>query len=217
MVDQYGNLPEGLKWSSKEVKVWEWRCPYGDLCGKNQKLLYKKDTRDECLILGSQHLFDKGQHSDPSFTWQEAVAESANGVTENMKDLVIVIDENGDEQDAPKKTCWRDNKQKGDGWSKPKWRDDADKERPQKRSRSRSRRPPNSGSSSDSDAIMQKARPGEVLISKIELDHLVDCIDRTVAICDSCAQWAKNCADTHEDSSHSLKDCNHTFDRFKRT
>ena len=97
MTNHLADLPSGWRWSTKDVVLWEWRCPFGDLCGKKQRLLYRQETRDDALVAGTWHLFDKKQHSDPEYNWEEAVTESANGLTEGSKEVYIVLDASGEE------------------------------------------------------------------------------------------------------------------------
>lgn len=67
-------LPTKWHRSSKSVVQWEWRRPQGHICDKNQKLLYKKETRAEATIdmdngtcIGSYELFENGRCLD--FKW----------------------------------------------------------------------------------------------------------------------------------------------------
>ena len=78
---QEDGLPDGWTKGEKEVVIYEWRCPHGEVCGKGYKLLYKKDVEKDALTNGAWHLWDK--HKDVFPTWVEAEAEALQGITEN--------------------------------------------------------------------------------------------------------------------------------------
>ena len=235
MTDSWGpDLPDGWTWSTKEVAQWEWRCPFGDLCGKNNRLLYKKKTADDALIAGTWHLFDKQQHSDPPYNWQEAVQAANEGLTEGTKEVNIVLDDKGEEVHPPSKTWWDyGNKGKskcnskakskgfskgGGGWSWGSKGGDAGKDR--------SRSPPSlpallpQGSTSSSDMTLSVggnvSLSSDVAISKIELEHTIDCIKRTVGTCQHCQVFVKGAMDVYENSAAALKECKHTLERLRR-
>ena len=82
-----GELPDGWMWAKKQVPQFEWRCPFGDKCGKNNRLLYKKTTAEDALTAGTWHLFDKKQHSDPPYNWQEAVQAANDGGHDGIRQV----------------------------------------------------------------------------------------------------------------------------------
>ena len=63
------DIPDGRKCYKKTETIYQWRCPRGYFCGKNQKKLYQHKTFDAILKSGSTHLFDKSQHPHPEFSW----------------------------------------------------------------------------------------------------------------------------------------------------
>ena len=104
------------------------------MCGENQRLLYKKKTRDDAIIAGAWHLFDRNKHSDLEHTWEEAVWISEEGLTECTKDVYILLDDSGQEMKNLPRIRWDD---KGEGKGQ---RDAADYGGGRRRSRSRDRR-----------------------------------------------------------------------------
>ena len=64
---------------------------------------------------------------------------------------------------------------------------------------------------------MLSARKSAVGISKVELDHMIDCIDRNVATGEHCSHFAKQAMGVFDTSAKALKGCKHTFERFKRS
>ena len=57
-------LDQGWTRELKRKEVWEFRCPCGSVCGKNQKLMYVKDSEDLAVTAGAWHLYDTQFHSD---------------------------------------------------------------------------------------------------------------------------------------------------------
>jgi hypothetical protein len=90
-------LPEGWQWSTVEKPIWEWRCPHGDKCGKNYRLMYKKSSWLEAITQGNWHLVDKEQHAEPEFTWEEAETISPEGITESTRQWTVVLNADGEE------------------------------------------------------------------------------------------------------------------------
>ena len=88
------------------VPIWEWRCPEGERCGKKCRLLYKKHSEEEAVTAGTWHLYDKAQHPDPEYTWEEAQAKAPEGITESTREIHICLDENGTEVDAPRSATY---------------------------------------------------------------------------------------------------------------
>ena len=101
------NLPSVWQWSWKKVEHWEWRCPFGDVCGFKERLLYRKPTREEALSKGAWHLFGKNAHSE-EYTWQESVYASEAGLTKDTQYIYIVIDDEGQEVGPPTRIWWSD-------------------------------------------------------------------------------------------------------------
>ena len=78
---------------AKSLVHFEWRCPFGDMCGRHQNVLFKKDTRNGVLMLGTWHLFNTEHHPDPTFTWEEAIAGIQQGVSKTTMDNYIIVEE----------------------------------------------------------------------------------------------------------------------------
>ena len=176
MMDEY-NFPEGWKLGKKEEVFFEWRCPFGDMCGNHQKVLFKRDARDDVLAAGTLHLFNKGHHPDPTFTWAEGIAAIEQSVSQKAKEVYIMIDEEGNEHETK---GWKGTKGKSSGKvAKPKWDPAAEYGRRRNRSRSRTYyRHPDAGSAGDN-TIRQSAQPEEEPIHQSEVDDLMNnMIDR---------------------------------------
>ena len=90
------------------------RCPLGDVCGKNYKLLYKKNTEKECADQLAWHIYDRVKHPG-AHTWEDALALAATGVVESTRDHEIYVDENGNEVDKPDAEEESDHDGNGDG------------------------------------------------------------------------------------------------------
>ena len=213
-------------WHLEGSRICGWRCPFGQLCGKNNRLLYKKKDVGDAFTAGTWHLLDKKQHSDPPYTWEEAVVAANDGLTEGKREIDIVLDDNGNEVEPPTKIWW-DSGNKAGGGGKGKggggkswdsWGGDC------RNNRSRSHRswsmPIGSGSSSSTNLTLANGGgvplSSDVYISRIELDHCIDCIQRTVATCEHCHAFARGAMDVFENSAAALKECKHTLERFKR-
>ena len=96
-------LPNGWHADTKTKLYYEWRCPHGEICGKNGKLMYKKDDRDKLLDTGSWHLNTPEMHPNPAGgdTLEDARVEAENGVTEATYEAKIWVEEEGNEYAAP--------------------------------------------------------------------------------------------------------------------
>ena len=134
MTYYWADLPSGWRWSTKEVVVWEWRCPFGDVCGKGDNVLYTKSTRDEAKLVGGFHLFDMHKQPAHRYTVMMAVLGSEAGLTKCTKEECIIVDDSGREISPPTRLRRR-NKGKGKGKS-----DAVDYGGGRERSRSRDRR-----------------------------------------------------------------------------
>ena len=213
-----------MLWHLEGSRICGWRCPFGQLCGKNNRELNMKKDGGDALTAGAWHLLDKKQHWDPLNTWEEAVVAANDGLTEGSREIDIVLNDNGDEVDPPSKIWWDNgNTNKGGGRGKGKgaggnrwdsWGGDCGNNR----SRSPWHMP--HGSSSSNMALSGGANnplSTDVSISKIELDHCIDCIQRTVATCEHCHSFARGAMDVFENSAAALKECKHTLERFKRS
>ena len=134
-----------------------------------------------------------------------------------LKTVYICIDEHGTEQEKP---SWKEADKDSGKMARPKWDAAAEHGRRQKRARSDSYydRPEAPPTPPSTDLPMRQfARHGEVLISRIELDHLIDGIDRTVSNCEHCSHYAKTAASVFDTSSKALKAAKHIFERLRRS
>ena len=222
-MDEHGNLPEGYKYDTKEVTMFQFICPHGDLCKKYDKVLSTKACRDDAVCYGSYHLFDKQQgHGNLNLGWAEACSKAEAGISEIQQKKSIVVDDNGEEVELIK---WKDADKGPVNVARPKWGSSVDwsgRKRPRSESGNDcpetpitppTPRPP---PTPPSETIQKFARKGEVLMSRVELDYLIDGIDRSVDTCDHCAQYAKTAASVFETSAKALKDCKHHFERLRR-
>ena len=175
-------------WHLEGSRICGWRCPFGQLCGKNNRELNMKKDGGDALTAGAWHLLDKKQHWDPLNTWEEAVVAANDGLTEGKREIDIVLDDNGNQVEPPTKIWW-DSGNKAGGGGKGKggggkswdsWGGDC------RNNRSRSHRswsmPIGSGSSSSTNLTLANGGgvplSSDVYISRIELDHCIDCISR---------------------------------------
>ena len=250
-------LPEGWTSGEKDVQIYEWRCPHGAACGKNNKLMYKKQDREDALTCGAWHLFDQEKHNGLHSTWEEAKLAAEEGLTSDIRTFPVFYDKEGVERDLPKRAD--DYSERGTGKGKhsgkassggcgggggrgDRWRDRSRRRRD--RSRSSSRRPGmsraretaaasaivgrNTGrpiaigcaGGSTPLAMREGPRAHEVVISRIELDEMIDGLTRAANSTSACADWCRNFA-THagqafEDEKRSLEATKATLERFRR-
>ena len=202
------------------------------MCNKNNRLLYKKQTAEDATTAGTWHLFDKSQHSDPEYSWDEACAKAQEGLTEGSKEIDIVLNERAEEVEPPTKIWWEKGKGKGKGKSGGGGGGGGgnrrrSRSRSHRRSRSKSHHRASSSAASAELALQPKGgtflqrgpmhpMASEVLISKVELDHMIDCTARTAATCEHCAMFCKQATDVFENAAKAMKECKHTFERFRR-
>ena len=97
-----------MLWHLEGSRICGWRCPFGQLCGKNNRELNMKKDGGDALTAGAWHLLDKKQHWDPLNTWEEAVVAANDGLTEGKREIDIVLDDNGNEVEPP--TLWKKKK-----------------------------------------------------------------------------------------------------------
>ena len=225
MLDEHGNLPEGWKYSSKEVTQYQWACPNPSECKKYKVLTYK-ETRCDALAYGSYHLYNKKLHAD--YDWNQACSAAEADISQIQRNKQIVLDENGTEQYLQKYKEKEPDADKGSGpvnSAQPKWQAGSEWGG-RKRSRNEleehcSETPqtpltPHPPQSPPSSAIQTFVQEETVHMTKVELDHLIDGIERAVDSCDFCAQYAKQAASVIENTAKALKDCKHQFERWRR-
>ena len=93
-------LPEGWSSVEKERTVYQFRCPWGELCGKQDKLLYESQNKDTVLDSAALHLLNEAVHED--FKELKIARDTAvEGVTKRNKKVTVYYDEKGDEQTEP--------------------------------------------------------------------------------------------------------------------
>ena len=68
--------------------------------------------------------------------------------------------------------------------------------------------------------MRQGVRSHEVVISRVELDEMIDCLKRSANAADACADWcqtfAKQAAKTFEDEKNALLATKSALERFRR-
>ena len=69
----------------------------GEICGKNYKLLYRKNTEKECVDQLAWHI---AKHPE-SHSWEDALTMAAGGVVESTREHEIFVDERGAEVEDP--------------------------------------------------------------------------------------------------------------------
>ena len=103
-------LPEGWTQKDKQVVVYHFHCPWAVECG-NDTRMFTKDSFDEAIKLGGQHLFDKNLHPNMLIfdTIVEAETAAEAGITEDVEVRPVFFDEDGNEQELPPKKPDDDN------------------------------------------------------------------------------------------------------------
>ena len=223
-------LPEGWTSGEKEITLYEWRCPHGQSCGKNQRLMYKKRVKEDALTCGAWHLFDENKHTLFK-TWEEARAAAEEGLTENLVKYAVYYDQDGTERELPRKCDDLSEKNKG---GKNKGGGRAKRSRSPKGGQSASSNDgaPNvlltqprfaigAGPSTVSKPFdARAARDHEVVISRVELDEICDNLSRaasaTHAAAEWCHQFATHASKTFDDEKRALESCRATLERFRR-
>ena len=69
------------------------RCPIGEICGKNYKLLYKANCEKECVDKLAWHIYDKEKHPE-NHSWEDALIIASGGIVESTRDHEVFVDEN---------------------------------------------------------------------------------------------------------------------------
>ena len=100
MAANISEIPDGITIVVRDFVVWEWRCPAGDICGKNQRLINKKADSAHAITAGAWHLYHRAKHSG-SATWQDALLIAEVGVTERVGQCEVYLDDNGTEMQPP--------------------------------------------------------------------------------------------------------------------
>ena len=227
------------------IYEWRCPLGFSGNCNKGHKLMYKKNTKEEAEKAGAWHLIDREKHSEEEIAdWAEALVKSVEGVTESSRDYEAFFDASGVEMDGPsvEKGKWgkgykgggqQRQQGKGKGWSAGGGSSNQPRSPlhpPRGRSRSRRRRSPSRGQSRDrrssemtSEAIVpfrqqqqQQPRPHEVVISRIELDEIIDGVSRSVRSIEHCADFCKKAMQVYSDEAGTLKACQYQLERLRR-
>ena len=208
-------LPDGWTSEVRTMPCFEWRCPNGDECNKGYRLLYKKSTREEAIEAGAWHLNDPNKHN---MQWVEAKELAEQGITESDRDITVYIDGEGTEHSCLPKHLKGKSKGKGsEGKGKGKLQ-----ERPRTPNRSRSRhrrrdrhaiqvRHHSRGSGSGSGG-----GGGEIRISRVELDELIDGVNRASLAASHCAGFCEKAAITFRQEAEAMQACKFMLERFRR-
>ena len=102
---QVKELPEGWHECVKVSKVWQWRCPWGTVCGKDNELLYEDENKETVLDNAAMHLCDVKEHDEfENFNIARDCAKD-DGLTEITVNTAVYYDEDGVEhKDVPHAT-----------------------------------------------------------------------------------------------------------------
>ena len=230
-----------MLWHLEGSRICGWRCPFGQLCGKNNRELNRKKDGGDALTAGAWHLLDKKQHWDPLNTWEEAVVAANDGLTEGKREIDIVLDDNGNEVEPPtlwkkkkltkwnfemaEKACGLSYNPRGLLWDRRQhWlqhpiyheaiagRIGTILKHCRRQSWQRSIR---FLSSCGARAWMVDLICGETFFSTMATNSWM-CIKRTVGTCQHCHAFAKGAMDVFENSAAALKECKHTLERLRR-
>ena len=103
---QIKSLPDGWSEFEKHHKVWQWCCPWGELCGKKNVLLYENENKETVLDDAAMHLFTSVEHEDfTDFSFARACVID-EGLTEKILKTTVYYDEDGVEhKDVPHATA----------------------------------------------------------------------------------------------------------------
>ena len=99
-------LPEGWHEFVKHEKVWQWRCPWGELCGKHNQLLYENENKETVLDSAAMHLCNAVEHEEfENFNIARDCAKD-DGLNEITVKTTVYYDEDGVEhKDVPHATA----------------------------------------------------------------------------------------------------------------
>ena len=274
------HLPPGWEQFEKAVTGYEWRCPYGATCGKNNKKLYSGMEKDSVLERGSWHLNDSSKHGTEYEDLAHALIVAEEGLTETTWTETWYLDEEGQEhaklppkpkpKPEPRPAASRRGGSKGGDRvgvkDEPREesirplrtrasiarekREDESRERgrrrrrrsPSRRSRSRSRSrrreetqlvsrtstvalpiglaPSSSTAPSMPFQMRDGPRPHEVVIGRVELDSIIDGIQRCQTATDAAAGWVRqfmgNAVKCFEEEGRHLEAARTAMERFRR-
>ena len=194
------DLPEGWSVGEKDVLIFEWRCPFGDVCGKGHKLMYKKQERSDADYNGYWHLY--GRRKDMFPTWEDAEVAAQQGISEKPQKWTAYFDAEWNARPLPapqvpkgygKRSRHYHHRERRALVLSPR----RERERSGRRDRSRSRdrlRDVERRALAVRASGHNAARSHEVTISRIELDEMIDGLSRAITATKSCAEWVRRWA-----------------------
>ena len=164
-----------------------------------------KDALTNC----AWHLW--GKHESRFSGWASAKITSKEGITEKLFVNQVLYDDTGEERQynpCPNKKA---------KYIAPQDKCQTHRRDPRSRSRSRS---DNQLAPICSQAPAPPARRHEVTISRIELDEMIDYMDRVITERKNCShlfrQWASQAGETFDNETQALETCKATMERFRR-
>ena len=236
-----GELPPGWALCRRYPKEWHWRCPLGAQCGMKGMILYRKTTSKEAETQGVYHLCNQDLHSNPTYSLEQAQAKAPEGLTEGVKEEWYAIDSLGQEQDPPEQVVANQPSRERSSSRRRSRRRHARSRTPASANPEQNQ----SSGSRDSQQLsvgIQVLRPdlrpardlpkaivtaasftnqlttsNSVKISPIELDHLIDCTERSAATLEHMAAVCRSTAPTFANGARQIRECKHFFERMKRS
>ena len=219
-------IPDGWTTGEKDVIMYEWRCPYGVNCGKGHRLLYKKKKKGDAIKNGAWHLMDKEKHEDfDDFEVAKTVAE--DGITENPQTWTVYYDKDGFERELPKPEQPKypppcNQKRRSDTVIGAQiHRRSKSRDKHIRRSRSRGRHsvellPVRYGSqSSEALPIRPGTRPHEIIISRVELDEIIDSLNRSTSATEGIMAMLTNAHNHFERERNALQGTRSVIERMR--
>lgn len=193
------------------VTIYEGRCSNGEVCGKNNRLLYKKKSREEVVECLTWHFFEKHQEQFNK-DWELCKEAAENADCHSAYDVEV---EESDGKGKGKDKGGKDgNGRGGKGKSKNREKDrqrDRSRRRDRDRDRSRSRETrivlTNPGTA---------ARGDSVNISRVELDEIIDSIQRSIHSTQNLSQLCQRLARNYDDECAALTAVRHSLERHRR-
>ena len=89
-------LPEGWSAFEKQETFYQWRCPWGELCNKKDKVLFECEKKNTVLDSAAMHLCNEDGHEEFK-DFDNARSCAIEGLTKKIKKVTVYYDENGDE------------------------------------------------------------------------------------------------------------------------
>ena len=89
-------LPEGWSAFEKQETFYQWRCPWGELCNKKDKVLFECEKKNTVLDSAAMHLCNEDGHEEFK-DFDNARSCAIEGLTKKITKVTVYYDENGDE------------------------------------------------------------------------------------------------------------------------